>query len=182
MSRNIGRRAALGLTLICPSLMRNSWAQNSDANLPRLSVHDAPKPLPDITIRLADGSDRKLSEWHGRGVVLNFWATWCVPCVLEMPALEKLAQAIAADNAVVLPLSSDRGGVPVVEKFYRDRNITGLPVLLDPRGAMGRSAGIAGLPTTLLINKQGQEVARSSGDGAWDSPENIAFVRRLLAS
>ncbi len=181
MSWKIGRRAALGLTLISPFAMRNSQAQNSP-DLPRLAVHDTPQPLPELSVHAADGTARPLSEWHGRGVVLNFWATWCAPCVKEMPALDRLAQALADDDCVVLPLSSDRGGAPVVERFYTDRGIAGLPVLLDPRGAMGRAAKIAGLPTTLLINRAGQEVARSSGDGAWDTPGNIAFVRRLLTA
>ena len=72
-------------------------------------------------------------------MVINLWATWCVPCVEEMPSLAALSKTLAPDDIAVLPLSSDRGGARVVEAFYQEHGITGLPVLLDPKGAAARA-------------------------------------------
>ena len=94
------------------------------------------------------GVAHTLGEFVGKGLVINLWATWCVPCVAEMPALQTLATKIASAGVLVLPLSSDRGGAAVVRKFYAAHNITGLPVWLDPKGAAAQAWGARGLPTT----------------------------------
>ena len=135
--------------------------------------------LPPFTIRLPDGSERTIADYIGRGVVLNLWATWCVPCVAEMPALDALAAAVANAGVVILPISSDRGGAAAVQAFYSAHNITHLPVLLDPSGAAARALEARGIPTTLLIDKSGHERARMEGAAAWDSPASIAMVKRL---
>ena len=105
-------------------------------------------PLPEFKWTTADGTVRTMADLAGQGVVLNFWATWCVPCVVEMPALDDLARQMAAEGVAVLALSSDRGGAAVVTKFFQDKGITTLPVLLDPRGEAARAFGAKGLPTT----------------------------------
>ncbi len=128
---------------------------------------------------LADGSVRKLADYAGQGVVLNFWATWCVPCVAEMPALAALARLVRDARVVVLPLSSDRGGAGAVERFYRERAIEGLPVLLDPRGEAARALGARGIPTTLLIDGRGRERGRLEGAADWTGAAAVAAVREL---
>lgn len=140
----------------------------------------APRPLPAHGFLDAEGAAKTLGDFAGQGLVVNFWATWCPPCVAEMPALSRAQAALAAEGIRVLPLSSDRGGKPVVEKFYAEKTIQGLGVWLDPRGAAGRAFGVRGLPTTLLVNRAGQEVARLEGAAEWDSPAMLAALRRLL--
>ncbi len=134
--------------------------------------------LPDIQWRLADGTVRTIADYAGKGVVLNLWATWCVPCVAEMPALDAMA-GVVGPGVVVLPLSSDRGGAPAVERFYRERGVKNLPVLLDPTGAAARALGARGIPTTLLIDTAGQERGRLEGGADWDSAQTVAMVRLL---
>ena len=98
---------------------------------------DPPVPATEITFVAPDGSEHHLTDFAGHGMVINLWATWCVPCVEEMPSLAALSKTLAPDDIAVLPLSSDRGGARVVEAFYQEHGITGLPVLLDPKGAAG---------------------------------------------
>ncbi len=94
-----------------------------------------------------DGATHHLSEFKGRGMVVNMWATWCAPCVAEMPSLEALSKALAPQDIAVLPLSSDRGGAERLQAWYQAHGITALPVLLDPKGAMaGRSTPAASRP------------------------------------
>jgi thiol-disulfide isomerase/thioredoxin len=128
----------------------------------------------------ADGAEHGLGSFAGKGLVVNLWATWCVPCVAEMPALQALARAVADAGILVLPLSSDRGGAAVVAKFYAAHSITGLPVWLDPKGAAASAWGARGLPTTLLVDRQGRERARFEGAADWASAASVAAIRRLL--
>ena len=143
-------------------------------------LREATLPLPAFTFQDADGAEKSRADFAGQGLVLNLWATWCPPCVAEMPALERMARLLAAERIAVLPLSSDRGGRAVVEAFYQRIGLTGLGIWLDPRGAAGRALGVRGLPTTIIIDRQGQERARLEGDAAWDQAPLVAAVRRLV--
>lgn len=126
--------------------------------------------------------ERKLSEYRGEAIVLNFWATWCAPCVEEMPALDRLRAALAGAGIEVLAVSEDFQGAKVVRNFYADQAIRHLPILVDKRQMLARGANILGLPTTLLIDPAGREVARVVGTAAWDSAEAVAFLGRCLGS
>jgi thiol-disulfide isomerase/thioredoxin len=146
-----------------------------------LTPTDPPVPAPDIVFASADGQEHRLKDFVGHGMVINLWATWCAPCVEEMPSLAALSQALAPDDIAVLPLSSDRGGVPAVEAFYQAHNITGLPVLLDPRGAAARAWHARGIPTSVIIDRRGREVARLEGSADWSTSAAAAIVRKLVA-
>ena len=98
---------------------------------------------PDIVFAVADGSEHRLADFLGHGMVINLWATWCAPCVEEMPSLAALSKALAPDDIAVLPLSSDRGGAARVQAFFQEHGITGLPVLLDPKERGGARVACA---------------------------------------
>jgi thiol-disulfide isomerase/thioredoxin len=125
----------------------------------------------------SQGRKRDLSSYGGKGVVLNFWATWCPPCVREMPALDRLRAELEADGIEVLALSSDRGGPSVVEKFYTANGIDNLPVMLDEGLRSARALGVRGLPTTVLINAEGYDVGRLVGPAEWDSQDALTLIR-----
>ncbi len=135
---------------------------------------------PDFRWTTADGQARTLADYKGQGVVLNFWATWCPPCVAEMPALDSLAKQVAGEQIAVLPLSSDRGGAAVVQAFYAENGIHNLPVLLDPESAAAHLAGTRGIPTTLLIDRDGLERGRFEGAQTWASSTALAKIRAIM--
>ena len=145
-------------------------------------MESVPKPLPEIAFTDGEGAARTLAAFAGQGVVLNLWATWCPPCVAEMAALDRLQALVAKDAIAVLPLSSDRGGKAQVVPFYAARGLRHLGVWLDPRGAAGRALGARGLPTTVVIDRRGLELARLEGAAEWDAPEMVATLRRLLGT
>lgn len=152
--------------------------RNAAENEFRLDSGEGRK-VPAVAFSLKDGTRRTLADYEGQGVVLNLWATWCPPCRAEMRSLDALASAVAWTGIVVLPVSTDAGGAPVVQKLYAEQNLAYLPVLLDPGGASTRGLWRRGLPTTLLIDKTGRERKRHVGPWAWDAPEVIAMVQQL---
>jgi thiol-disulfide isomerase/thioredoxin len=133
-------------------------------------------------VPFVEGADtaRTIADYRGRAVVLNFWATWCAPCVREMPSLDRLQAEVSGEGIEVLTLSEDRGGAPVIKRFYKKLGIRNLPVLVDKRGEVLRKLRVRGLPTTLLIDARGNEVGRVVGPTEWDSPEALALVRGCL--
>lgn len=140
----------------------------------------APTSLPELTFVDGDGRTRGLADFRGHGVVLNFWATWCVPCVAEMPSLDRLQARLAARGIEVLALSSDRGGAPVVQAFFNRHGIERLSVALDQGLRAARGLGVQGLPTTVLIDGEGREMGRLVGAAEWDSAEAVALVTDCL--
>ncbi|MGB9152806.1 MAG: TlpA disulfide reductase family protein, partial [Alphaproteobacteria bacterium] len=107
------------------------------------------------------------------------WATWCGPCVKEMPSLEALQKNIGSPQFAILPLSEDRTDA-AVSTFYQRHALTHLPIAIDHAGTAPSALHIEGLPTTLLINPQGEEIARIEGDGDWNTPDVIAFLREQM--
>ena len=175
--------AAAG-TLAVGAALRKPGARAAEdlLGMGALRPTDPPKPLPEVGWTSAEGAARHLADHVGQGVVLNFWATWCAPCVAEMPSLDRLARALEAEKIAVLPLSSDRGGAAVVERFYASHGITSLPVLLDARGAAARALGARGLPTTLVLDRAGREVARLEGGADWGSQAAVERIRALVGA
>jgi thiol-disulfide isomerase/thioredoxin len=145
-----------------------------------LKIVEHPAPVVAFSFNDAAGGSRQIGDFVGRGVVVNLWATWCVPCVAELPALAAFARQVAAEGIVVLPLSSDRGGAPIVEKYFRSHGLTGLDVLLDPQGAAARALGARGVPTTVVIDRQGRERARLEGAADWTAADMLAALRKLV--
>ena len=171
-----GLLLAAGGTLAAAPLARKACAAGALGQL----RDSGPVPLPDFAFTDADGAEHRIAEFAGRGVLLNLWATWCAPCVAEMPALDRAQAALAAEGITILALSSDRGGRGQVEPFYRDKGIRSLGLWLDPKGGAGRAFGVRGLPTTVVIDRQGRERARLEGGAEWDTPAMLAAVRRLV--
>jgi hypothetical protein len=98
-----------------------------------------------------------------------------------MPSLAKLSKALAPQDIAVLPLSSDRGGAQAVQAFFQEHTITGLPVLLDPRSAAAHAWGARGIPTSVIVDRKGREVARLEGSADWSTPAAVQLVRKLVS-
>jgi len=178
----ISRRILLAAcgTLAAGLIPRKPRAQGLQNFADALDLVNPPAAAPDIVFAAADGSQHHLKDFAGHGMVINLWATWCAPCVEEMPALAALSKALAPDDIAVLPLSSDHGGATVVEAFYRQHGISGLPVLLDPHSAAAHAFGVQGIPTSVIIDKEGRERARLEGAADWSTPNAIKAVRKLV--
>ena len=171
---------AISATLLATGGARKSLAAEAG---PPLMVTRGPGIDPPAALwSTADGATETLASYAGKAVVLNFWATWCVPCVAEMPSLDALAAMVAREGIVVLALSSDRGGAKPVERFYAERGIRTLAVLLDPRGMAARAFGSKGIPTTVILDRAGQERARVEGAVDWSQPASVTRLREIVGA
>ena len=186
-----GGAAVAGMTVASALLLRKRQAEPEAQTvsaplspppmqgMAALHVVTTPAPPPAIRFLRADGTAEGLDAYAGQGLVVNLWATWCAPCVRELPSLAKLAATLAPDRIAVLPLSSDRGGAPAVQAYFAAHGITGLPVLLDPDGAAAAAWKSRGIPTTIVIDRQGRVRAWLEGAADWSTPEAAATIRKL---
>lgn len=140
-----------------------------------------PQEPPAFSFLSAAGKKLTLADYRGKGVVLNIWATWCVPCVAEMPALDRLSQLVAALSISVLPVSIDAKGLGVVKAYYAAHRIEHLPVLLDPDGSIAAAFKVPGIPASFLFDRKGRLVAHCLGAADWDTPRAVATIRRLVS-
>lgn len=143
-------------------------------------LHDAPVAVPELQFTDGEGRARSLADFRGKVVLLNIWATWCLPCRDEMPTLDRLQAALGGDNFEVVALSIDRGGVDAVKKFYAEIGIQHLAIHVDTSSQVGFALATAGLPTTLLIDAEGRELGRLIGPAEWDAPEMVAFLKSVI--
>jgi thiol-disulfide isomerase/thioredoxin len=150
------------------------------ADTSQFSFWDQPRALPAIAFTDRAGHAMTLAAFRGRPILLNIWAPWCIPCRKEMPALDKLQAEIGTSALTVLPLSIDRRGLGVVEQFYRDQHLASLGVYLDQSGEAAGELDTAGVPMTLLIDRDGREVGRRLGALDWDSRQVVALIDRRL--
>ncbi len=139
-------------------------------------------PAPALAFKDKDNADATLDAFKGKVVLVNFWATWCIPCVKEMPSLNRLAEKMGRDKFAVVALSLDGPSRPKVEPFIRSRNLDHLQVFFDTQKKSYGALNVVVLPTTVLIDAQGREVGRLQGDAEWDTPEAEALVRHVLRS
>ncbi|MBS0238182.1 MAG: TlpA family protein disulfide reductase [Proteobacteria bacterium] len=139
-----------------------------------------PEPLPDITFQDAAGKDVTLSSFKGKTILLNLWATWCEPCREEMPALDRLQKDLGSDKFEVVALSLDRKGYEASRKFLDDLKAGNVKLYSDASAKQGMALKLLGMPTTILINKDGLEVGRLAGSAKWDSEDAKKLIEAAM--
>jgi len=141
-----------------------------------------PQDLPEITFQRDDGSTTSIKQWRGKVVLLNLWATWCGPCRKEMPDLDKLKADLGGDDFDLIAVSIDRTGLDKPRKFLREIRIKHLKLYNNSSGKLASSLKAFGMPTTLLLNRKGQELGRLVGPADWGSDDAIALIKAAIAS
>ncbi len=174
----LGLLLALGLSL--PNLV---WAGALplQGEMAKLTVSEPPKPVADAVFRDENGAEITLAAFKGKVVLLNLWATWCIPCRAEMPSLDKLAASITDPDFRVVTVAQDRAGPEKVRAFLADLGTKNLHAYIDTSMRSARAWNAGGLPATILIDRQGREVARLLGEADWSSPDAQALIKALLA-
>jgi thiol-disulfide isomerase/thioredoxin len=142
---------------------------------------DAPKLASDLTVTTLGGEVVPLADFRGGLVLLNLWATWCAPCIREMPSLDRL-QAQLGHDVTVLAVSEDRDGSEAVAKFLAKVPMAALTPYLDRQNILAQALEVQGLPATFIIDREGRIRARLDEAAEWDSPEMVALLRELAAA
>lgn len=140
-----------------------------------------PRPAPAFSLPSLDGGDVRLKDFRGRYVLLNFWATWCGPCKVEMPSLESLYRRYQGRKLEVVGVSNDMFGERVVKPYVEAQGLT-FPVLLDPGLDVSNSFRVMSLPTTYLIDPEGNIIGVLSGAENWTAPDTLQYFENLLKS
>jgi len=155
-------------------------AESAEVSLSAFKYKDQPEPLAEISFVDADNKPRSIADWRGKVVLLNLWATWCAPCRREMPSLDRLQKALGGKDFEVVALSVDRAGLDASRKFLDQTGSTNLGLYVDPTARAATGLDAVGMPTTLLIDRDGREVGRLVGPTAWDSDEAKALIAKVL--
>ena len=151
-----------------------------DGDMRKFTPAEPPRPTPPAPFADLEGGTRTLADFKGRVILVNFWATWCAPCIREMPALDRLQAALGGATFQVVLVSEDRRGAEAVAPFLKDLGLKHLSSFLDPRGVLGRGFRLRGLPTTILIDREGKERGRIEGEAAWDGAAARALIEHYL--
>lgn len=138
------------------------------------------RPVLNLSFSDGAGAQSSLAAFRGKVVLVNLWATWCAPCRLEMPALDRLQEKLGGPDFQVIALSVDRTGISAVRRFYQEIGVRNLPVSVDASGAAMQQAEATGLPTTLLFDRDGREIGRFVGPAEWDGPRIEAILRSAI--
>ena len=170
-----------GLVLVFPTAPEEPALVNpGSATDAVLSPVESPEAVPDLSFVDGAGRPRSLAGFRGKALLLNIWATWCVPCRKEMPALDRLQARLGGPGFEVVALSIDKKGSAVVQAFYAELGLRSLAIYVDESGGAVTELRALGIPLTLLVDAQGREIARAVGAREWDAPEAVEEIRRLL--
>jgi thiol-disulfide isomerase/thioredoxin len=175
-------RAPSNAPSTAPSTAPSAATESAHPSITQAFVRKASaEPLPNAAFQNASGQPVSLESFRGRVVLLNLWATWCIPCRKEMPALDRLQAALGGADFEVVALSLDRGGAAASQKFLTATGATKLALYVDPSAKLANEFKAIGLPTTLLIGRDGREIGRLLGPAEWDAEDAKALIKAAMA-
>ncbi|MTH35387.1 redoxin family protein [Paracoccus limosus] len=172
----------LGANAVCAPAFAGAidWQAAHDGGLAKLNPID-PAPVPQTSFTDPDGGSHSLTDYKGKVVLVNFWATWCAPCREEMPSLDRLQAQLGGEDFQVVAIAAGHNPPPAIQKFLTEAKVENLPVRLDPRQQLAREMGVMGMPVTVLVDRQGNEIARLIGGADWSSEAAQALIRQATA-
>ena len=150
--------------LFCFSIFSSISQTNEDVPLNNIAINEIPKPISSLIFKDFLGNEIDLKHYHGKLVIINFWATWCAPCKREMPSLDRLYQDSNFKNLQVFAVNMDQPKTTKTKNFFTDLNIQKLEIFFDPDLNFVKEFKLRGMPTTVLINKKGEEFAKIIGE------------------
>ena len=156
----------------------NSVIVNAAPKIKNIVIHKELKTYDNITFFDLNKKTIKLTDYRGKLVLLNFWATWCAPCKEEMPSLDTLKENPALDNIEIFPINMGKENLKKSKEFFKDLDIKNLNIYLDNVSTLAKDFNLRGLPTTILFNKNGDEFARIIGSIDFENKELIQWIKK----
>ncbi len=164
----------------CSLEQKPSLQRFAKGGLKKLQVLQTPPPQPQMTFKTVDGSEIRLSDFRGKTVLLNVWATWCVPCVAEIPSLDQLQAEKGGENFTVVAISMDRH-IDDAKAFFKKAGIENLAIYRDPSYSISTKVGVQAIPISVFYSPSGQEIARIPGEVDWQSKDTNALLDAILS-
>jgi thiol-disulfide isomerase/thioredoxin len=152
-----------------------------EGDMRKLTVLDEPRPAPDTPFTGPDDAATSLAASNGKIRLVNFWATWCAPCREEMPALDALQADRGGEDFAVLVIATGRNSPEAIARFWEETGVAALETGLDPKSELAAAMNVPGLPVTVVLNREGEEIARMLGGADWNGPSARAIVDYLVA-
>ncbi len=153
-----------------------------EGDMKKLNFHSDLRAISEKPFVTTDGNKRALADYQGKVVLLNFWATWCAPCRKEMPMLAELQRQMGGDAFQVVTLATGRNPLPAMQKFFDEIGVDNLPLYRDPKQEIARDMSVLGLPATVLIDREGREIARMTGDADWSGASARAILEHVIGA
>ena len=178
--KRLGLFLAVFMTCI-PGAFASALTPPLTGDMVRLEVFEEPKLLPEIMLSRMPQGLTYLSEYRGQVILLNVWATWCPPCVEELPSLNALQLALGNNDFQVLTVSVDQGGPEIVNKYLADNNLKNLPGFVDANSDLQKMKDMVGVPVTFILDRRLRAVARYSGSADWNGRSARAVLEYYLA-
>ncbi len=194
MIKHSGSRGALGaagavILVILWAIWANFAPQSTQdypthppirGDMQNFTLSSQPSPVPQTTFRDGNGNTLSLADFAGKILVVNFWATWCFPCIREIPTLDRLQGRLGAQDFAVLAMSLDREGADVVRKFFTRTKVKHLKIYVDANGKFAEAFDVRGLPTTVVLDRDGTELGRIAGVAEWDGRDARALIEFFM--
>ena len=176
-------RAAILYTALClgaiPAAADPALEALREGDMKKLVFHSEPKAVTDAAFVNEAGGELTLADFRGQYVLLNFWATWCAPCRKEMPSLNALQEEFGGEGFNVVTVATGRNPPAAILKFFEDVGVTELPRHRDPEQQLARHMAVLGLPISVILNPEGQEIARLRGDADWSSNSAKSIIAAI---
>ncbi|MEO1611814.1 MAG: TlpA disulfide reductase family protein [Pseudomonadota bacterium] len=195
MKTNATFRAALGAMLYGAAALsatpaaaeitadeRAALMEARTGDMKKLVIHKEARPKLERAFQAKNGGAVTIDRFAGKVTVVNFWATWCPPCRKEMPYLDQLQADISGDDFEVVAIALDRASVGKIEDFFLSIGSENLVIYRDPSLRLGTEAGVLGMPVTIILDREGREVARLQGEAKWDGPEARDMIDRIAVA
>lgn len=145
-------------------------------------VRPEPQQLASFTFQDGEGAPKSMDDWKGKVVLVNLWATWCAPCRKEMPSLDRLKAQLGPEGFDVVAIATDRGDMEKPRAFLEEIGVQNLQLYHDPTAKLPSTLKAFGLPTSILLDRQGREIGRLVGPAEWDTPEAVALIEAAIAA
>lgn len=171
-----------GLTADLSEAQRTELQDMREDSMRKLVFHSAGRPVGHITYLNKAGETQELSSSNGKIRVVNYWATWCAPCRHEKPSLDGLQAQLGGTDFEVIAIATGRNPAAKIKQFNEEVGIKHLATNLDPKSQSARSMAVLGLPVSVVLDRDGNEIARLQGGADWSSPSAVAIMKRLIAA
>ena len=171
--------SACYLKKIVVVLLIGLWCTAASAQLNSYQTIQPDQPI-DFTFVDANGKDHKISEYRGKIVLVNFWATWCPPCVTEMPSLKNLADTFPQEDVAVITLCKEMKLLNDAKKLFENLKINNLPLFFDEKGEGAALFKVKGLPSTYVLDRQGHLIGKLQGGTEWDHYEVLDLIQNYM--